>query len=225
MNYIWNNYSEENKFVISKCGLQSGKEVLDVSSDAVSVNVLGRLFDLVFPGKYIGSEDKYVQLIEQYLTSPEYKEIFNLLIHFQASFDRNCGFSVQDIVAMNIEEQINDGVFGEEIYNLYSECDLDRRCILLDFYARELISGGKNELFEECIAAIFGQVNIYFQRSTCCSYIYIHREKNEKDLRTVRLAMLLLCRLGRNVKIMWKGEHIPIIGTEYSMIIGNMSIG
>ena len=52
-----------------------------------------------------------------------------------------------------------------------------------------------------------------------------NKEKNEKDIDTVNLAKYFLCDIKRNIEIMWKGEHLPFIGYDYTMVLGEMYLG
>lgn len=225
MHYIWNNHSEDKRYFLGVENIATGIEVWDDDSRNTAVNVLVRLFDLVFPPDAVKSEEEYLKLIEKYQNDPKYQEIFNYLVHFQATLDLNSGFLVHDIIAMNIERCIFNGIFGDFIKNSYEKCDKKIRYILLSCYADYVISKNKKNMFEKFIEIVFAPVNVYYQHSTAKTYIYIHHEKDEEKISVLRLAEYFLCDINREIEIMWKGEHMSFIGFDYSMIIGDMYLG
>lgn len=225
MSYIWNDYSDEKKYVLGIKNIVSGIEVWNDKKEETSVNVLVRLFDLVFPKKYIDSEDKNNDLAERYTSDSAYQEIFNLMMHFQALLDRNSGCTVNDILALTIQTSILNSEFGEDIRNYYLSINDKARYYILNYYAEYLISQSREKVFEKFIENYYVKVNLYFQQSTYKTYIYIHEDKTEENLIILKLAEYFLCEIDRDIEIMWKGEHIPIIGFDYSMIIENMCLG
>lgn len=224
MSYIWKDYSDNNKYVLSNTKSNIGSEVEKKYGNTILVNVLVRLYDVFFPYDLINSEKMLTDLIDKYLNDTEYTEVFNFLIHVHAMFDRSSSMSIQDITASCIEKQIQEDVFGEEIKKLYLSCDDNIRYHLLNYYAQMIVSNGTAELFENFIDTVFKNVNLYYEKETDMTIIYIHKEKNDTNLAIVKLASFFLCRMNRNVVVLWKGEHMPIIGEDFSMIIDDMCI-
>ena len=67
------NVSEEDKkYILCKENIVPGVEVWGDNKDIVSVNVLVRLFDIIFPQKYVNSEEKYMELLNNYSDTDEY---------------------------------------------------------------------------------------------------------------------------------------------------------
>ncbi|MBQ7008831.1 MAG: hypothetical protein IJN05_06400 [Ruminococcus sp.] len=224
MSYIWKNYSDDKRYELSSeennIGIETGKEI----NNTIPVNVLVRLYDVFFPQGYINSENSLSGLIEKYTCDTQYMEIFNFLVHVHAMFDKYSGMTVQDVIAMCVEKKIQENVFGEEIKECYLSCDDNVRYHLLNYYARMVLSEGTADVFENFIETVFKNVNLYYEKATNMSIIYIHNEKSTDNLAVVRLASYFLCRMNRNVVVLWKGEHMPIIDEDFSMIIDDMCI-
>lgn len=225
MSYIWNDYSNQKYYELAVENIVSGVEVWNTETKNTLVNVLPRLFDLFFSKSFIDSEEKYNNLVDDYKNNPEYKDFFNLIIHFQSMFDRNSGFSIYDIYSMYIEKRILNNEFGEKIKELYLSCNSETRYILLNCYSEYLLSGNRKNMFEKFLELNYKLINIYHQKSSEVTYVYIHKEKNEKDIDTVNLAKYFLCDIKRNIEIMWEGEHLPFIGYDYTMVLGEMYLG
>lgn len=225
MSYIWNNYSNEKNYEIAIDNIVSGIEVWDIESKKTFVNVLPRLFDLVFPQEYINTEEKYNDLISDYSQNPEFQNIFNIIIHFQVMCDRNSGFTKYDIYSMIIERLIFNNKFGENIRNMYLKLNSNQRYLLLNSYSEYLLSDNKRNMFERFLELNFQTTNVYHQQSSEVTYIYIHEEKTEENINLVKLAKFFLCDMKRIIEIMWKGEHLPFIGYDYTMILGEMYLG
>lgn len=224
MSYIWNNYSDNNRYVLSDNRNNFGTEIVGINQNTFQVNVLIRLYDVFFPNDFVNSENSLKTLMDKYLYDPVYIDIFNIISHVHAFFDINSGMTTQDLISICIDKQIWDGDFGKKIRELYSLCDKKIRYHLLNYYSKMMLSKGTSESFECYIETVFKEVNQYYDNETNTSIIYIHKEKNEVNLAAVELALFFLCRISRNVVVLWKGEHMPIIGEDYSMIIDDMCL-
>ncbi len=225
MGYVWTNYSSENNFILSTENIVQGMETSKVIGSAIPVNVLVRLLSLVFPPSVIDTEEKLIRAAEAYSQNDEYKSVFNILMHFQADIDRHSGFLVQDIIAMNIENEIYNNHFGTRILNEYDEITDDVKYHLLNNYSHYLMSGCCQCMLEQFLITIYGRINKYYQNSTDTLYLYIHEERTDMNEKILDLAKFFLYPINVKVEVMWKNEHIPIIDTDYSMIIDNMCIG
>lgn len=225
MSYIWNDYSDNKYYELAVDNIVSGLEVWDTESEKTLVNVLPRLFDLVFPESIINTEEKYNELINAYIKNSDYKRFFNIIVHLQAMFDRNSGFSVHDIYSMYIEKKILRDGFGSNIKKQYLGCNSETRYLLLNCYTDYLLSDNRRNMFERYMELNFNVTNVYHQQSSSVTYIYIHKEKNDDDIKIIELAKYFLCDVKRNIEIMWKGEHLPFIGYDYTMVLGGMYLG
>ncbi len=225
MHYIWNNYSDSNCFHLDTESIVPGIEVWNHDTKDILVNVLPRLFDMVFPAGFIKDEKSYQELIDNYKNDAKYQVIFNYLMHLQATLDLNIGFHIQDIVAMCIENKLMNCEFGKDIKENYINATVEDRYTVLCFYAKYLLSGCRSNSFEKFIEVRYGAVNVYYQESTAKTYLYIHTEENEYNLNLIELAKFFLCDFKREIQVMWKGKHLPFIGYDYSMIMGEMYLG
>lgn len=223
---IWNDYAKENRYVLNTNHIVTGVEVWKTGKGKeIPVNVLVRLFDFILPKAAIQTEEDYRHWIDRYQNDAKYQDVFNYLMHVQATFDLNSGMLVQDIFAQVIEKQIFAGTFGSDITVTYEACEDKARYWILITYADYLLSRNRKNLFEQFLETYFKEINIYYQKSTERTYIYIHREKTEALESIIQLAEFFLCDWKRDIEIMWKGEHLPFLGYDYSMVLGNMYLG
>lgn len=225
MGFIWSDYSEEKRFSLCTEHLVSGVEVWKAQGDDIKVNVLVRLKDLVFPPKIVKNDEIFSDIIDKYTNDTFYREIFNYIMHLQAVSDCNSGAGFSDIISINTENAIMNGDYGEDIRECYCNCSSIVRYVLLQCRSEYLISGGRKNMFEFFIEKVFSGVNIYYQQSTAKTYIYIHEDEDSQKLGIIRLGKYFLADMSRETEIMWKGEHLPFIGTDWSMVLGGIYLG
>ena len=206
MSYIWSDYSTKRRYSLCTEHLVSGVEVWKGNEADTKVNVLIRLKNLVFPTK-------------------GYRDIFNFIMHMQAVSDLSSGAAYSDILSVITEREILNGDYGEEVKEDYFRCGEKEKYLLLQCRSEYLISDCRKNMFESFIEKVFREVNIYYQQSTAKTYIYIHTDKNEENLAALRLGSYFLADIGREVEIMWKGQHLPFIGTDWSMVLGSIYLG
>lgn len=225
MSYIWSDYSNKRRYSLCTEHLVSGVEVWKGNEADTKVNVLIRLKNLVFPPKLVQNEKNYSKLIEKYTNDAGYRDIFNFIMHMQAVSDLSSGAAYSDILSVITEREILNGDYGEEVKEDYFRCGEKEKYLLLQCRSEYLISDCRKNMFESFIEKVFREVNIYYQQSTAKTYIYIHTDKNEENLAALRLGSYFLADIGREVEIMWKGQHLPFIGTDWSMVLGSIYLG
>ena len=225
MAYIWNDYSAEKEYRLIENTIVPNAEVWDTLESPTLVNVMPRLFDLVFPYSAINNMDSLNVLYDKYLNDPEYQNIFDLMMHFQATLDLNSGAGIRDIVSRLTEKAVLDGGYGDEIRELYMRCDRNVRYMLLDCRSEYILSGSKKDMFERFISLAFRKINIYYQKSTAKTYIYVDLPFTDERQSITQLAEYFLSDLHRETEFMWKGEHLPFIGTDFTTILGSIYLG
>lgn len=224
MNYIWNDYSENKRFSLATENVVPGVEVWNQRSETVSVNVLVRFFEVLFPRGLIKNEEDYESLLDKYVSQEKYRDIFNLIIHIMALFDLNSGIQINDILIKCIENMIINKEFGKSITDDYYDISNNAKYMLLNSYAEYIKSENRNNQFYSFLESYYKQVNIYYQKSRNLNYVYIHMERSHENEAILRLAEFFLADMNYNTEVMWKGEHIPIIGFDYTMIIDNICV-
>ena len=138
---IWNDYAKENRYVLNTNHIVTGVEVWKTGKGKeIPVNVLVRLFDFILPKAAIQTEEDYRHWIDRYQNDAKYQDVFNYLMHVQATFDLNSGMLVQDIFVQVIEKQIFAGTFGSDITVTYEACEDKARYWILITYADYLLS-------------------------------------------------------------------------------------
>lgn len=138
MSWIWEDYSEENEFIINR-KIAPYLEVFspDYGTDELYVNILIRFSDIF---SNLCEDDASPAIYE------DNRKVFNASVHFLAHMDRLNGLNAEEFSYYLLSDEIKSGVYGSEVKELFfSECvtPKERRTILK--YFRRYQNGDQRE--------------------------------------------------------------------------------
>ncbi len=166
MNYIWDIVikAKQNGIKADKLFFKQGKDVSpwyeqsfssinqnEVDDSKIEINSLYRFNDLF--GKY---------LHEGFLENIEFKEkFFDLVIHFLSEIDLAKGISKESIYLLQLEEEIDNGVFGEKIRDNFKVFNKNEKDKILPIVLLQLKLGSSLYNFRQALKNIYPDVLLY----------------------------------------------------------------
>ncbi len=233
MNWIWENYSPKNKFVINQ-KIDPYSEVLsDVSDDfKYYINILirfGQIFS-VFDGKENTEE-----------LSEKNSGLFNIALHYLAHLDMLNGLDLNEFLCCILRSEIKNNIYGTEIKNLFfSDCVTEKeRKIILKYFLEYRFSCENEELFSRIFLELFSiddltkynvkfefnkplksaedgliagfvkpSPEIYYNSQKNLYYYYCGNSKNKAKFRLIRL---MFSEVTDNIIDIW-GKCFGVIG-------------
>ena len=206
MSYIWENYSENNKFSIGNDVEKSSfieaykikKDWIatptacndETSEETIVVNLMLR-FASIFSlndDSWIATQSTTARNDDCESKSNEYlrDEIINIIVHYLAQKDLINGTYYTDYYLLLFQDEIEKGAYGEEVRDRFSKLsDLDKR-LILKYMSLKHKQNNINDLFSDVFMDMFGRINNMFNEKTewNSSYtkhsaeIYYSRDKN-----------------------------------------------
>lgn len=224
MSYIWENYNENKKFIVSDKNISPYLEVFSTDEDIEYVNIFKRFSELFLPERIIQNEKEYIEILNKYMNDSRYIELANLAMHYLAQLDRIKALSSIDLISYNIFQDINKNVYGEKLKNNFLSLSRDKQKIILNLLAKYNENNQIETVYDEALYRCFSKVRIYYEKPTNKVHIYIGKEETENNKILLRVINYLFLDVGVNIRVMWKNEHFGIIGIDETMIIDNISL-
>lgn len=215
MAYIWQEYSKNNRFVISFEGISPYMEVWDFNDkNNISVNPFCRIGEILFPDE---DAEKIIELSGKYENDKNFTDIVNLIIHEIAQTDRIKGIDLMFIYSHIEKKFIMDGKYGKECTALFNSIPKNKQDILLRYLAKYDMSNQRENVFDSALNALFEGVKMYFEHSTGVVHIFINEKKTEENLKVYSLVSILFKDVNVNDEVTWR-NHFGIIGFDNVMI-------
>ena len=235
MSYIWNNYSEKNKFSIGQgFNKSSFIEAYKLNNGETIVNLLLR-FSSIFSLDENILNDCHCEPLKEAWQSIDFSEVINIFTHYLAQKDLINGTYYTDYYLLLIQDEIKKGAYGDEVKERYSKLsDLDKR---LNLKYIELKHKQKNlkDLFPSVFMDMFGRINnmfnektewnssytehsaeIYYNKYKDTYFYFCAAEKTEKNENRFELAKLLFADCRNNIVPIWGKYCFGVIDEYFS---------
>jgi len=229
MNYIWDIVikAKQNGIKADKLFFKQGKDVSpwyeqsfssinqnEVDDSKIEINSLYRFNDLF--GKY---------LHEGFLENIEFKEkFFNLVIHFLSEIDLAKGISKESIYLLQLEEEIDNGVFGEKIRDNFKVFNKNEKDKILPIVLLQLKLGSSLYNFRQALKNIYPDVLLYqIKEKPHRILIYLGIKKTDKQVRKIKFINDMFLPIEYNVRMFWE-NHFGVGGVEVTLNLDDIEL-
>lgn len=227
MHYIWDNYDKDKYFSVINDG-SPYIEVLNPKEARPEVNIVGRIYNLLFPPQLRQDEASEVTIgfyMEKYLEDLQYHDLANLLLHYQARLDRESGRNLLDFMADNLRELLLAGSYGTEAQSLFAGLNTAQQYEITTHLARYYVSGQRKSYYFIALQSVFtlGR-ETYYENETGIVHICLKEVRNEANEDLLELLEYLFKDIALKTNVMFKGEYCGIIGIASTMYLDEIGI-
>lgn len=214
MEYLWQQYDKNNKYVIAQNLLSPYSEVQGIVDGCIEVNPLFR-FEKIFRSLFSNNNS----VLDINLK----KEIENILIHYLTDLDFYYGMHKFVLEEEQIEKEIERVFYGEKIKNIYTNLSKKEQMIILSLLNYKNKIDNKKSLFCEAVRKIFPKAIFYFYKEKRKFLLYIAENDTEENIDKMLLIEDLFLDNICSLEVFWN-KHFGIIGENNTMSINNIVI-
>lgn len=214
MEYLWQQYDKNNKYVIAQNLLSPYSEVQGIVDGCIEVNPLFR-FEKIFRSLF-SNNDSVLDINLK-------KEIENILIHYLTDLDFYYGMHKFVLEEEQIEKEIERVFYGEKIKNIYTNLSKKEQMIILNLLNYKNKIDNKKSLFCEAVRKIFPKAIFYFYKEKRKFLLYIAENDTEENIDKMLLIEDLFLDNICSLEVFWN-KHFGIIGENNTMSINNIVI-
>lgn len=232
-NYIWNVLikSKNEKIDTKSIKFKASKKVspyLELNLEDINFNDLEMEDNkyIIDVNPYIRFTDTFIHLLNlDYKKAVKFREsITNIFLHLMGNLDLYEGRSNREYHLEFIIEDIEKGVFGVEVKELFEYfLDFEKYRIaevLYDLYSFE----NRMEAYKRAIKKIFEDSIIYDNNfSEEILVIYINKQEITENIKKLECINFLFLPLWLDIRVFW-AYHFGIVGVPITMKIGNIAI-
>ena len=227
MEYIWDIVfqAKEAGFLKSDLFWEQGKDVspyyeqsfscIDqkhIESSNVEINALYRF------------EKLFSQYLHDGLTdSPEFKKyFFDLVVHFLCEIDLGKGKTKETIYLAELEQNINDGVWGNistQDFNAF-----DKNDNIMPLILKQIRIGGSLTGFREAVTRFYPDCMIYqIKDNPKKILVYLGMKKIEKENKRYGFLESMFLPIEYNTKVFWD-HHFGMLGVSTTLMLGEIEL-
>ena len=209
MSYIWENYDENNKYVINK-SITPYLEVFDNSTHEIAVNPLLR----------------FASIFEDIITNlSEYADsLNNVALHYLAMMDKSFGMNYFQMLLEKIRNDFINGYYGQKVKNLWEIMNDKDKNTSLYYTALRLLNDDKS-FFMEALGKSFPASSLAYDKESALYFLYIGAENTSYNKSKLELLITLFANINMTLKLktVWK-YHYGVIGDQNTMRINAIQI-
>ena len=214
MEYLWQQYDKNNKYIIAQNLLSPYSEVQGMVDGCIEVNPLFR-FEKIFRSLF-SNNDSVLDINLK-------KEIENILIHYLTDLDFYYGMHKFVLEEEQIEQEIEKNFYGEEIKKIYTNLGKKEQMTILSLLNYKNKINNKKSLFCEAISKIFPKAILYFYKEKRKFLLYIAENNTKENIDKMILIEDLFLDNICNLEVFWN-KHFGIIGENNTMSIDKMIV-
>ena len=208
MSYIWENYDENNEYVINK-SVTPYLEVFDNSTHKIAVNPLLR----------------FASIFGDIITNlSEYADINNVALHYLAMMDKSFGMNYFQMLLEKIRNDFINGYYGQKVKNLWEIMNDKDKNTSLYYTALRLLNDDKS-FFMEALGKSFPASSLAYDKESALYFLYIGAENTSYNKSKLELLITLFANINMTLKLktVWK-YHYGVIGDQNTMRINAIQI-
>ena len=209
MSYIWENYDENNEYVINK-SVTPYLEVFDNSTHEIAVNPLLR----------------FASIFEDIITNlSEYADsLNNVALHYLAMLDKSFGMNYFQMLLEKIRNDFINGYYGQKVKNLWEIMNDKDKNTSLYYTALRLLNDDKS-FFMEALGKSFPASSLAYDKESTLYFLYIGAENTSYNKSKLELLITLFANINMTLKLktVWK-YHYGVIGDQNTMRINAIQI-
>ena len=209
MSYIWENYDENNEYVINK-SVTPYLEVFDNSTHKIAVNPLLR-FASIF-GDIITNLSEYADSLN------------TVALHYLAMMDKSFGMNYFQMLLEIIRNDFINGYYGQKVKNLWEIMNDKDKNTSLYYTALRLLNDDKS-FFMEALGKSFPASSLAYDKESALYFLYIGAENTSYNKSKLELLITLFANINMTLKLktVWK-YHYGVIGDQNTMRINAIQI-
>lgn len=209
MSYIWEDYDENNKYVINK-SITPYLEVFDNSTHEIAVNPLLR----------------FASIFEDIITNlSEYADsLNNVALHYLAMMDKSFGMNYFQMLLEKIRNDFINGYYGQKVKSLWEIMNDKDKNTSLYYTALRLLNDDKS-FFMEALGKSFPASSLAYDKESALYFLYIGAENTSYNKSKLELLITLFANINMTLKLktVWK-YHYGVIGDQNTMRINAIQI-
>ena len=209
MSYIWEDYDENNKYVINK-SVTPYLEVFDNSTHEIAVNPLLR-FASIF--------ENIITNLSEYADS-----LNNIALHYLAMLDKSFGMNYFQMLLEKIRNDFINGYYGQKVKYLWEIMNDEDKNTSLYYTALRLLNDDKS-FFMEALGKSFPASSLAYDKESALYFLYIGAENTSYNKSKLKLLITLFANINMTLKLktVWK-YHYGVIGDQNTMRINAIQI-
>ena len=209
MSYIWEDYDENNKYVINK-SITPYLEVFDNSTHEIAVNPLLR-FASIF--------ENIITNLSEYADS-----LNNIALHYLAMLDKSFGMNYFQMLLEKIRNDFINGYYGQKVKYLWEIMNDEDKNTSLYYTALRLLNDDKS-FFMEALGKSFPASSLAYDKESALYFLYIGAENTSYNKSKLKLLITLFANINMALKLktVWK-YHYGVIGDQNTMRINAIQI-
>ena len=224
MEYIWQQYHENNKYRLAKPNGQAYSEVEGNVNDFIEINPLFRFQSMYegkqLAGKEIAEEDTY-RYQKKYLPEQLCNSWENISLHFLANLDFTYGLHTFLVEEEQIKTEILQGYYGSFVQKAFTKLNSEKQGIITSLLRKKRELKNSKSLFRVAVMQVLGSGKILFYDGKLLLHLQLeHTIANEEKY---QLLCTLFLDMFVEIEAFWQ-EHVGIIEDLPTMKIDEMVI-
>lgn len=229
MNYIWEMVikAKQNNLKSSELFFKQGNDISpwyeqsfsslnqkEIENTNIEINSFYRFNDLF---------SKFLH--EGFLENIEFKEkFFDLVIHFLSEIDLSKGISKESIYLLQLEEEIDVGVFGKEIGKNFKAFNKNEKDKILPILLTQLKLGSSMYNFRNALKSIYPDVLLYqMKEEPHRILIYLGIKKDEEQIKKMNFIIDMFLEVGYKPRIFWE-KHFGVGGVKQTLHLDEIEL-
>lgn len=229
MNYIWEMVikAKQNNLKSSELFFKQGNDISpwyeqsfsslnqkEIENTNIEINSFYRFNDLF---------SKFLH--EGFLENIEFKEkFFDLVIHFLSEIDLSKGISKESIYLLQLEEEIDVGVFGKEIEKNFKAFNKNEKDKILPILLTQLKLGSSMYNFRNALKSIYPDVLLYqMKEEPNRMLIYLGIKKDGKQIKKINFIIDMFLPIGYKTRIFWE-KHFGVGAVEATLHLDEIEL-
>ena len=186
----------------------------EIENPNIEINSLYRFNDLF---------NKFLH--EGFLENIEFKEkFFDLVVHFLSEIDLSKGLSKESIYLLQLEEEIDVGVFGKEIEKNFKAFNKNEKDKILPILLTQLKLGSSMYNFRGALKSIYPDVLLYQMKEEPNKIlIYLGIKKDEKQIKKINFIIDMFLEVGYKTRIFWE-NHFGVGAVEQTLHLDEIEL-
>lgn len=143
--------------------------------------------------------------------------LFNVFSHYLVEVDLKRGLSVSEYQRRKVMERLSDGIYGEQVLELYQKLSAEKQRRLAYYMRRAEETEPTVYLFSKAVIDLLGTGALYQDKDDRDLLIlYVGRKKNDTDEHVIEITKFTLLPIGRRLRLMWDC-HFGVIAERATM--------
>ena len=189
--------------------LENLNHIEDINIKNIEVNALYRFENIFEPLLHLDFKgSKELQIV-----------VFNIILNFLIQLDLKQGFCIREFSKFFISDEIDKGLFGDEVKENIKVLNIDEKDIVLDSIYNYYSTNVNINIFNVILKNIFKNIITYLDKEKEFGiFIYVGEKKTDIYQRKLNVLISLFLPIYFKPYICWD-KHFPVLGLDRTMMI------